>query len=76
MGFFRSGGALPNVILTALLFNLLLNCDFNQLQIYLRMCLGKVSNWYFGTYLVSWIFDATFYPILNNIVSEMSARYS
>jgi len=73
-GAWQDWGALPNVIMTSLLFMLLLNINFENLSQTNKMFLAKISNLCLGGYLVSWIFDVTFYPILNNTVLDMPLR--
>ncbi len=73
-GAYQNWGSLFNVIMTVLLFNLLLNINFNQLSNGIKNFLGKISNLCFGAYLVSWIFDSAYYSILNAIIPEMLER--
>ena len=73
-GPWQDWGALPNVIMTSLLFILLLNINFENLSQTNKMFLAKISNLCLGGYLVSWIFDVTFYPILNKAVLDMPLR--
>ncbi len=73
-GDWQTWGALPNVVMTMLVFLLLLHIDFSWISEKGKRVLGKISGICFGAYLSSWIFDATFYPILNTTVEYMQDR--
>lgn len=62
--------SLFNVILTTLVFTLFININYEKISEKLSLCLQKISGLCLGAYLVSWIFDKTFYPILIEKVPE------
>lgn len=63
-----------NVALTALVFVFFLNLDYSRLPRAVLWLLRKVSALSLGAYLLSWIFDQAFYPILNARVPQMTDR--
>lgn len=73
-GIYQDYGALPNVISAVLVFNFIANINFNTLPLTLRKFLAKISDCCLGGYLVSYIFDNTFYPILIDKVEPMTMR--
>lgn len=73
-GPWQEWGALPNVIMTVLVFIFLLHIDFTGLSNRSKKFLKTISDACLGAYLVSWIFDDLFYPVLNDAVSYMPNR--
>ena len=73
-GAWQTWGALPNVIMTVLLFLILLGVKGNNYPEIVKYWLKKISGWCFGAYLLSCIFDAMFYPYLNAAIPEMTMR--
>lgn len=66
--------SLFSVILTVLVFTLILNLDYSKLPDKLCSFLKKVSGLCLGGYLLSWIFDEIFYPILLKKVALVTDR--
>lgn len=73
-GDYQSWGALPNVISTTLLFTFLANINFETYPQWFKNLFKNLSALCLGAYLVSYIFDGTFYPILNAAVPYMPHR--
>lgn len=73
-GIWQDWGAFPNLLLTVLMFNLILNIDTSRLDEKIKVKLAKISNLCFVSYLVSWIFDSFFYTILNQAVQDVLMR--
>ncbi len=66
--------SLFNVILTTLVFTFLINIDYAHFPERLSRFIQKVSALCLGGYLVSWIFDSVFYPILIKNVPSVPHR--
>lgn len=73
-GTWQTWGAMPNVIMTVLLFKILLSVKYDNWSEKVKKYIRAISNWCLGAYLLSYIFDATFYPILNLNVPNMVLR--
>ena len=73
-GPWQDWGALPNVVMTTLLFILLVYIDFSKLSENKKKVLEYTSELCLGAYLVSSIFDSIFYPLLNDNVLEVTIR--
>ena len=63
-----------NVVLTTLVFVFFLNLDYSRLPRAGLWLLRKISALSLGAYLLSWIFDQAFYPILVARVPQMTDR--
>lgn len=74
MGNVAGLGGILNVIMTCLLVISLLNINSQCITKGMKKLLEKISNCCLGAYLVSYIFDDIFYPILNTVVPEMVLR--
>lgn len=74
-GDWQGWGALPNVIMTALLFNLLSQIK-NVRSEWAARSLKCLSSLCLGAYLVSYIFDTAFYPKLIQYVPDVKDRLS
>ena len=73
-GPWQEWGSLPNTIMTAFLFVLLVS-GFSRIESQkIKKILNKLSDLCFGGYLVSYIFDTAFYPILNKNISNIEDR--
>lgn len=64
-GIWQDYGSFLILLQTTLLFNLLSQGNYTWLGKKSQNLLAKLSDWCLGAYLVSWIFDAFFYGILN-----------
>lgn len=73
-GPWQDWGALPNVVMSVLLFLLLAGMDFSGSPQWFRYFLGKVSDLCLGAYLISCLFDRCFYAVLNERISEVPER--
>ena len=67
-------GAMPNVIMTVLVFVLILNIDTSRWALKIKKLLGKISDLCFGAYLLSFIFDSIFYAVLNKKIVDVPER--
>ncbi len=56
--------SLFNLVLSSLIFLFFLNIDCSCLPIFIKDLLSKASGLCLGAYLVSWVFDQLFYPML------------
>ncbi len=56
--------SLFNVVLTVLIFVFFINLNYDKVPAKLSRFIQKISGLCLGGYLVSWIFDSVFYPIL------------
>lgn len=56
--------SLFSVIITTLVFILFINISYTSFPKVITVLLKKMSSLCFGAYLLSWIFDSIFYPIL------------
>ena len=63
-----------NVVLTILVFAFILNMNFEKMPNRLELIIRKVSGLSLGGYLVSWVFDQAFYPILIEKVPSVTSR--
>lgn len=66
--------SLFNVVLTALVFNFIINIKFDKTPAPLAKFIQKISGLCLGGYLLSWIFDSIFYPVLKEKVTNMPSR--
>lgn len=57
------------------LFIFLRKINMSKIPKALAAVLAKISEWSFGAYLLSWIFDNIFYPKLNAAVPEVTDRF-
>lgn len=64
--------SLFNIVLTLLVFNLIININYDKMSNGFAKFLKMVSELCFGGYLVSWIFDDKLYPILTEKVPEVT----
>lgn len=67
--------SLFNIVLTTLVFVLIININYEKLSPKLSSFIQKVSALCLGGYLVSWIFDSMFYPILSEKVPLVTSRF-
>ena len=63
-----------NIITAVLVFIFLLRIKTDKMPCLIRRIITKISSISLGMYLVSWIFDDCFYPILNAKIPEMTDR--
>lgn len=73
-GIWQDEGALPTVVLAVAVFNFFASLDCEKLPDGAKKGLHWVSNWVLAAYLVSWIFDTEFYPVLIEKVPVMHLR--
>lgn len=73
-GIWQDWGALPNVIMTVLVFVFLLNFKFEKAPGFVKKGLNIISDGCLGAYLLSYIFDQHFYPVLNEKVPVVTDR--
>ena len=57
-----------------LVFIFLANRDYSRLGDGARKFIGQISKWSLGAYLVSWVFDHQFYPVLIANLAQMKYR--
>lgn len=74
LGNWCSYQSLFNVVLTVFVFTLIINTNFDKLPNGLAKSIQKISGLCLGGYLVSWVFDNKFYPILLEKVPEVTER--
>ncbi len=67
--------SLFSFILTLLVFLFFLNLKYDKLPAIIGKGLAKVSGLCMNAYLLSWIFDQLFYPILKEKVSVIEDRF-
>lgn len=72
-GIWQGWYAIPNLVQAVLVFDLLAHIRW-KLPNSIQSLLKKLSDWTFGAYLVSWIFDQIAYPKLIRAVPEMPMR--
>lgn len=63
------------VLMSVSLFLFLRKLDLSRTPKAVATVLMKISEWSFGAYLLSWIFDNIFYPKLNNAVPNIADRF-
>lgn len=73
-GIWQGWYALPNILLAVLVFDLLAHIHCEKMKPGTRHLLKICSDWTFGAYLVSWIFDQEAYPRLIAAVPDMPQR--
>ena len=73
-GAWQTWGALPTVIQAVLVFSFFANLDLQKLPPIMQKGLAILSDWVLGAFLLSWIFDEIFYPILCAAVPVMHLR--
>lgn len=73
-GAWEAWGSPFNVVLTVLVFIFFFNRDYRNIPHLISRVFAVLSDCCLGGYLVSWIFDSAFYPILNLKISEMPKR--
>ncbi len=73
-GIWQEYGALPNVIMTVLVFLFLLNLPSERLPSPFKTVLSFISDLTLGGYLLSYIFDQYFYAKLNARVEVVTDR--
>ncbi|MBE6572213.1 MAG: hypothetical protein E7656_08200 [Ruminococcaceae bacterium] len=73
-GIWQEWGALPNVIMTVLVFIFLLNLPSERLPSPVKKTLSYISDLTLGGYLLSYIFDQYFYGKLNAKVDVVTDR--
>ncbi len=73
-GVWQDWGALPNVIMTVLVFLFLLNLPSERLPLPFKKVLSFISDLTLGGYLLSYIFDQYFYAKLNVKVEVVTDR--
>lgn len=66
--------SLFNIILTILVFSLITNINYGNVPTSVSKFIQKISGLCLGGYLVSWVFDDYFYPILREKVPDMIYR--
>lgn len=73
-GKWQDWGSLLTAVLSVLTFHLLCLPDYSRLGTGAKNLLARLSDWSLGAYLVSWIFEQLFYPILIARRSVMQMR--
>ena len=66
--------SLFNIILTTLVFAFIINLNYDKMPNCIAKILEKISGLCLGGYLVSWIFDDIFYPLLAKKVPAIIDR--
>lgn len=67
-------GSLPILIQAALTFSSFADLDYSWVSPRIQTLLAGVSELSLGAYMVSWIFDQIFYPILTHSMQSMTSR--
>lgn len=67
-------GSLFILIQATLLFSLFADLDYSHFSPFFCRILAVISDVSLGAYLVSWIFDQAFYPVLTGSISSMTSR--
>ena len=62
------------LVLTTLVFVFFINLDYSKTPKWITWIFKKASPLCFAGYLLSWIFDDIFYPILNTKVPDVTKR--
>ena len=75
LGAWQDYGSLPVILLAVLTFRLLENFRYNGLSAGVCRLISRLSGWTLGAYLVSWIFDQIFYPMLAAAVPSLTDRF-
>lgn len=75
LGAWQDYNALPVMLLGILAFRLLENLDYSRWPAALCTVTAKLSQWTLGAYLVSWIFDQLFYPMLDSAGLTMTEKF-
>ena len=75
-GKWQDWGSLLNVLQTVLVFNLFAQLNDSHVGNRARSILSKASDWCFGAYLVSWIFDQYFYNQLRLLQPVIKLRFN
>lgn len=73
-GPWQDWGALPNVVMTFLVFVFLLNFKLEKAPAFIKKGLNIVSDGCLGAYLLSYIFDQHFYKTLNEKIPVVTDR--
>ena len=78
-GYFRWGSyqayeGLPCLIISVMIFGLLIDLPTQHWPEFLKKTLEKAANLCLGAYLLSYIFDSMFYPVLNSRVPDVIYR--
>lgn len=73
-GIWQGWGSAINVVMGVLAFHFLTSLDYSRMPLFLTRCFARISDLSLGAYLVSWIFDRTYYPILAARVPDMHMR--
>ncbi len=73
-GSWQNWGSIGNVITTVLVFMLIKNLNTKNWNVHLKSGIKYVASLCLGGYLVSWIFDHHFYPVLVQRIPVMLNR--
>jgi len=73
-GFWQNYYGITQVIQTVLVFSIFANLNYSKFPPILSKFFAKISGLCLGGYLVSWIFDNYFYPILIEKIPKMTDR--
>ena len=78
-GYFRWGSyqayeGLPCLVISVMIFGLLINLPTQNWSVFFKKMLEKAANLCLGAYLLSYIFDSLFYPVLNSRVPDVIYR--
>lgn len=75
LGKHQDWASIINTIQSVLVFVLILNINFETISKSNKKVIKCISDYCFGAYLSSYIFDGLFYKILNNFVPVVSSRF-
>ena len=75
-GFWNNWKSITNFISAILIFMIIKNINTIHWNVNLKGVIKYISGITLGAYLVSWIFDSIFYPILNSKVELAVMRFS
>ena len=73
-GIWQEYYSLPVVLQAVLFFSFFVGLDYSKFPGKASRLLAKLSDATLGAYLVSWIFDTTFYYFLNDAIVDMRKR--
>lgn len=75
-GNWQDWGSLLNLGMAFFLFRAVSGLNMSRMPDVLKRAFARMSDWSLGAYLVSWIFDFSFYPILTARVADPQQRLS
>ena len=74
LGPWQDYNALPVMCIGVLVFRFFENLSYSRFSPAAGKVIAKLSQWTLGAYLVSWIFDQMFYPLLDAAAPAMAEK--